>query len=348
MIKNYLIFTLFLFVLIGCSQQSNNTVNSLKGKYKESEIYNELIRKESESNKSLLKDTVPVPLNEKLTEYNIDTLYNYLKVIYGDDDRHNLYEPIITPQLRNDADKVACLINKNQLKQNPDGTFSIIVSQLFGEAYGLCDDENFVNEPVVPFCSGFAVSKKLFVTAGHCIDNTTLGNTLIVYGFRMKSKLDVNIIINQNDIYEPIRIVKRELESTTNDYSILEIKQTFAENRIASIRRTGKIADNDKVHVIGYPSGLPIKVTLNANVFNNGYPNYFTINSDTYQGNSGSPVFNSVSHIVEGILVRGEKDFRYIRLNNCYGSVRCPKDIGSCQGEDVSRVTQFINSITNQ
>lgn len=347
MAKQYLTFIPLLFILVGCNQQSSKTVNSLEGKYKESEIYNELIRKEAESNKSLLKDTVPVPLNEKLTEYNADTLYNYLKVIYGDDDRHNIYEPVITPDLKNDADKVACLINKNQIQQNTDGTFTLVVSQLYGDAHGLCNDENFVNEPIIPFCSGFAVSKKFFVTAGHCVDSTTLGNMLIVYGFRMKSKLDANITIAQRDIYEPIKIVKRELEGTTNDYSVLEIRQIFPENRITSVRRTGKISDNDKVHVIGYPSGLPIKVTLNANIFNNSYLNYFIINSDTYQGNSGSPVFNSASHIVEGILVRGEKDFRYIRLSNCFGSVRCPKDIGSCRGEDVSRASQFINSINN-
>lgn len=348
MVKQYLTFVLLLSILIGCKQQSSKTVASLKGEYKESELYNELIRREAESNKSLLKDTVPIPLNKELREYKADTLYEYLKVIYGDDDRHNLYESIITPDLKTDANKVACLINKNQIKRNSDGTYSLVFSQLYGEAHGLCDNENFVNEPVIPFCSGFAVSNKLFVTAGHCIDSTNLNNTLIVYGFKMKSKLDANIIISKSDIYEPIRIIKREFEETTNDYSVLEIRGIFAKNRIASVRRTGKIADNDRVHVIGYPSGLPIKVTLNASVLNDNQSNYFIINSDTYQGNSGSPVFNSNNHIVEGILVRGEQDFRYIRLANCYGSIRCPKDIGLCRGEDVSRVSQFINIVNKK
>ena len=36
---------------------------------------------------------------------------------------------------------------------------------------------------------------------------------------------------------------------------------------------------------------------------------YFTANLDTYRGNSGSPVFNAITHKVEGVLVRGEQDF---------------------------------------
>jgi hypothetical protein len=346
--KTLLVIIPFLIILFACNKESSKTVDSLKGNYKESEIYNELIRREAEGDKSLLKDTVPVPLNERLVGYDVDTLFSYLKGIYGDDDRHNLYEPVVTNDLKYDAEKVACIIKKDRIKQNEDGTFSLIVSQLYGEANGLCSTENFVNEPIVPFCSGFAVSNKLFVTAGHCVDNTNLNDILIIYGYRMKSKLEANIEIDQGDIYEPVRILKREFEGTSNDYSVLEIRQTFRDNRIASFRKNGKISDNENVHVIGYPSGLPIKVTLNAKVYNNRFSNYFVINSDTYQGNSGSPVFNSADHTVEGILVRGEKDFRYVRLSSCYGSVRCPKDIGTCRGEDVSRVSQFISHINNQ
>jgi hypothetical protein len=56
--------------------------------------------------------------------------------------------------------------------------------------------------------------------------------------------------------------------------------------------------------------------------------------------NSGSPVFNSKTHKVEGILVKGSTDF-ISTIENCRISNPCP-DSG-CDGESVSRVSQFLS-----
>ncbi|WP_420540401.1 S46 family peptidase (plasmid) [Paenibacillus polymyxa] len=52
----------------------------------------------------------------------------------------------------------------------------------------------------------------------------------------------------------------------------------------------------------------PIKsgFAVGAAVRDNPPNAFFVANLDTYGGNSGSPVFNSDTHEVEGILVRGE------------------------------------------
>ena len=68
---------------------------------------------------------------------------------------------------------------------------------------------------------------------------------------------------------------------------------------------------------------------------------YFVANLDTYGGNSGSPVFNSDTHEVEGILVRGERDF--VQAGGCTVSLVCP-DTG-CRGEDCTRVTRFASHV---
>ena len=66
----------------------------------------------------------------------------------------------------------------------------------------------------------------------------------------------------------------------------------------------------------------------------------FVSNLDAYTGSSGSPVFNS-SHIVEGILSRGERDF--IEVQQCNRSLVCPNT--GCRGEDCTRVTEFAKLI---
>jgi hypothetical protein len=64
-------------------------------------------------------------------------------------------------------------------------------------------------------------------------------------------------------------------------------------------------------------------------------------NTDTYGGNSGSPIFNSTTHVVEGILVRGETDF--VWNGNCRVSNVCTAN--GCRGEDCTRTTEFENLV---
>ena len=62
---------------------------------------------------------------------------------------------------------------------------------------------------------------------------------------------------------------------------------------MARIRTDEKISDNAKVHVIGHPCGLPLKLGDNSIITDNNEHSYFVANLDTFGGNAGSPVFNS-------------------------------------------------------
>ena len=88
--------------------------------------------------------------------------------------------------------------------------------------------------------------------------------------------------------------------------------------------------------MIGSPSGLPLKVTIGGAVRKSLHPNFFVGSLDTYQGNSGSAVFNAETGVIEGILVRGENDFVPNADNFCIESNKCTDD--ACRGEDVSRI----------
>ena len=90
--------------------------------------------------------------------------------------------------------------------------------------------------------------------------------------------------------------------------------------------------------VIGHPSGLPTKIANRAYVRSNSHAAFFQANLDTYGGNSGSAVFDALTGVVEGILVRGERDYIYDYDRRCMISKKCPDD--GCRGEDVSRITR--------
>ncbi|MDD5320391.1 MAG: hemopexin repeat-containing protein [Methylococcales bacterium] len=93
--------------------------------------------------------------------------------------------------------------------------------------------------------------------------------------------------------------------------------------------------------MIVHPVGLPTKFGGGATVRDNSPSAFFLANLDTYGGNSGSPVFNSSTHEVEGILVRGETDF--VQQDGCNVSLACPNT--GCRVKDSMRTTEFAKLI---
>lgn len=329
---------LLCLVLWGCKSSPEST-RSLKS-YSESDLYYELQVRQGVRDSSMQV----INVRADMEDFSSEQLYEALRAIYGEDDRHNYYEAILTPGVKSSCEKVACLIEKRQLKKNTNGTYRLTWSQTYGQAHRLCGSEAFGEEPSISFGSGFAVSPKLFVTAGHCVNAANAANVLIVYGYLKADASQRNFMIQPEDIYNIEEIVDSSLRNG-NDFCVIRIKGQFPPKRIATLRRSGTVKDSDSFYVIGHPGKLPLKVALNAFVLENNNPLSFKINSDTYEGNSGSPVFNAATHLVEGIIVSGERDFNFLPLESCKVSLRCPEKQSQCSGETVSRNSQFLNLI---
>ena len=264
------------------------------------------------------------------------------KVIYGTDDRQEVFQ-LTQPAELADVDSVVALFRDSDVVDNGDGT-STLRTENFGTALNLCSTERFRDQPIGAFCSGFLVAPDIIATAGHCATAGDVTTIRFVFGFRMANASNAVTVINNTEIYAGVAIVGRQLTAGGPDWALVRLDRPVSNHRIAPIRRTGRIADTQAVHVIGHPVGLPTKFAGGAAVRNNTPAAFFVANLDTYGGNSGSPVFNSNTHQVEGILVRGETDF--VAQGNCQVSLVCPTT--GCRGEDVTRTTEFANLVPNR
>lgn len=277
--------------------------------------------------------------NEELREFDDRTIVSVLKdgqkVVYGTDDRIDLFQLDDGPDL-DDADSVVALFEASAVVDNGDGT-STLQTVNFGEDRNLCLKERFRNQPIGAFCSGFLVAPDIIATAGHCAKLNNVTKICFVFGYRMRDWCTATTVINSEEIYRGAELIGREQVANGADWALVRIDRPATNHRIAKIRRDGKISDNQRVHVIGHPTGLPTKFAGGASVRNNQQNAFFVANLDTYGGNSGSPVFNSDTHEVEGILVRGETDFA--SQGNCTVSLVCPTS--GCRGEDCTRTTEF-------
>ncbi len=261
------------------------------------------------------------------------------KVVYGVDDRKDLYEITRKTVLRA-ADAVCALVKAKDLRPLANGGWRLRTIS-YQQNYKLCSSEPFVEQPLGCFCSGFLVGPNLLATAGHCVENTAdLAGIRFVFGFRMKDGTQARTEFKSDEVYQGIEVIGRKLEEPSGrDWALVRLDRSVVGRKPVTFRRRGKIQKGRDLFVIGHPNGLPVKYADGASVRDNSPQPYFVANLDTYGGNSGSPVFDKRRVRVEGILVRGENDF--VKMGSCNVSLVCPST--GCRGEDVTRTTEWVD-----
>ena len=261
-----------------------------------------------------------------------------VKMIYGNDDRSDYYAaPVPMRQL---ADSTVSLFKAGAVAA--DGTLTL---ENYAKAYSLCKTERFSDQSVGAFCSGSLVGPDLVMTAGHCITSASdCANTKIVFGFAVKKAGVLPVKAAPDDVYSCNKILAQMFTSTT-DYALIRLDRAVVKHSPLRLDTSGKIAVGDNLVVIGHPNGLPEKIAGGASV-RSVNDIFFVANLDTYGGNSGSPVFNRDTRLVEGILVRGDTDFVAdpTATDGCRISNRAT-DTGG-KGEDVTRLSLVLPFIT--
>lgn len=271
-----------------------------------------------------------------LTQPDSDIFFNP-RVVYGTDDRKEPYQAK-SKSWQDHAHSTVALMSKSNL--NDMGTFYKLPSEAFGDSYGMCKTEPFYNQINPAFCSGSLIAEDLILTAGHCMGTDyDCKNTSFVFDFGYYNMADDVGTVDKSKVYNCASIVHSQVEANGSDFSIIKLDRPVMDRSPLTLRKSGTIADNESIVVIGHPVGLPVKISDNAKVRNNINKPFFVANLDTYGGNSGSAVLNESTGQVEGVLVRGEQDFT-TSSKGCRISNVC-KD-NECRGEDVTRISEVI------
>ncbi len=272
------------------------------------------------------------------------------------------------------------------IRQNSDGAFTL-ANNLFGNRSrdvkinpndpGFCGDgttacvnfptacsgERFIKEPAPGFCSGFLVAPDMVATAAHCIQeaNTAghgslLNDIFFVFGFVVDSPGNTVLNHDEDNVYRATALVQFGWNDTEGsarygeDWALVRLDRVVTNHLPLDIRSTnrhGARGPQSAISVIGHPSGLPRKYAVGAALLDSTSDIFFSINSDTYAGNSGSAVVYDGSFLVEGILVRGEDDFvagddNGDGTDDCWRSNVLPDSQGA---EAVTRSTVFSEHV---
>lgn len=269
------------------------------------------------------------------------------KAIYGIDDRQDVYESSDNLMKEIARSTAAQIYDFNMTKVGDSyrlNGHTLAVSQ------GVCSTERFAKQQTGSRCSGFLVAPDKLVTAGHCVE--MMGECLYfswVFDFSNTTTEEIpSFTFSKDQVYHCTKILSKAMNypGDQNDYAVIQLDRPVVDRAPLKFRTEGKIANDAILTVIGNPSGLPTKITSNAAIRNNTDPVFFTTNSDTFGGNSGSAVIDSKTGIVEGILVRGDDDYQKNADDICRIPVH--RDQNGGKGEDVTRITNLLQYLSKQ
>lgn len=272
--------------------------------------------------------------------------FQNVDAIYGKDDR-SFVDSRSKQKIKELSQSVALIVSEDVIEKK--FLYSLILANQITDKEGLnvCIDEKFAKHHSVNSCTGFLIGPDLVASAGHCFMSAEdCANKKIIFNVRSINEVDKGYNVFNNSIYECSEIVKNAFNPDESlDFSVIRLKKKVFGRKPLVMRTKGMISSSDQVFMIGHPLGLPLVSTSNALVNDTANPHFFKATLDSFQGNSGSPVFNSKTFEVEGILVNGQDDFLEDSSKGCYrnqvydqGTVEAP----SILGESVSRISEIL------
>jgi V8-like Glu-specific endopeptidase len=279
-----------------------------------------------------------------------------LPVTYGQDSRTDIFQHTDS-RLQKMGDSVAVFVREDQVNISGDSVTldGYTLSEMSemgwlvnGANAPMCTGELFAGQNAPGFCTGFLVTEDILVTAGHCLEKTPCSDTSIVFGFYMESDNSLATLKKEN-VFKCSKVIAQESPSPENqylDYAIIKLDRPTGRAAL-EYASEAHLEAQDHVAVIGYPSGLPLKIASDAFVMSSEAEDpYFIANLDTFGSNSGSPVVNTDSYQVEGIVVRGMPDYVLSEDGSCVQVNRCPENGGiNCAGENATKMTMLANQI---
>jgi hypothetical protein len=273
-----------------------------------------------------------------------------LKEIYQEvPDRPNPGNPFVTDKyVLGVSNSVVAIVERGALTKK-DGQWVMTVDSMHTVKQGagdLCDFDRFYNAPATKVDgTGFLIAEDVVATAGHVVYtdagsssySTFLGSVYFVFDYVMESEGRVKTTYDDSEVYEG-REVLTPCWGAGADWALIRLDSVVTGRTPLEYREGGQVSKGDSVYMIGHPDGMPQKYSGKAVVLENTPCSSFLADLDTRPFNSGSPVFNAETHVVEGILVRDAGD--YEKYCECYMMTTFTPQIG-LPGVEVVRSTEF-------
>ncbi|MFC1830969.1 trypsin-like serine peptidase [Thermodesulfobacteriota bacterium] len=258
------------------------------------------------------------------------------------------------------AQSVAAYILSEKVTYDSKKQVYYLEIQKIGKKYNLCENELFYERTSIANCTGFLVSPRVLITAGHCVTKVCdqKNSGFWWFGFTDKKIRSLpqnrrHVEVKEENFYRCDKILEHHflgdafVDIEQNDYAMILLDRIVINSMPLLFRTEGKVENNARVLTIGHPLGFAKTISDNATIKLNFHKYYFSADLDAIDGNSGGPVLNEETGIVEGIIVRtctGRPSFFIDRSKNEWCR-RLYIDKFYYGGTDIVRITSIPNII---
>lgn len=263
------------------------------------------------------------------------------EVVYGDDDRQDVYAFEDQPWAAQAAGFAAVMIPVADVDESDPDDVALPPTTLAD--LGVCPDERFADQLVAGLCSGTLIAPDLLLTAGHCIDDESCPDNLFVFDYYMTSASSLQTITS-DDVYRCSDVLVSQ--NGDIDYAVVRLDRAVAGRTPALVNAEPvALAGSHPLIINGFPTGLPLKIDDGGRVRNAraGTLDFFVANLDSFGGNSGSGVFDALGRELVGILVRGDEDYIPDEEAECDRVNVCPNN--GCRGESSTYAFRAIEAL---
>jgi V8-like Glu-specific endopeptidase len=284
--------------------------------------------------------------------------------LIGEDERVERFELDQVGEEERFARASAALVINTNTNLYQDGSLMFTSSvQTIGQRFGLCEDERFVEQPMLARCSATLVAPDLVLTAGHCVGlgHEQLRDTTAMCR-RLNVIFDLGYLQDYDDPLEPLSRVLPEnayecerveawgypedRSAPSDDWALIRLDRAV-EGRTPMRLADTSPASGSSLTIIGHPLGLPQKVSRGDVLTQT--PRLFAHDADTLTGSSGSGTFDLEAGALVGVHVSGttQRDLVMDTSRGCTTVSSCRADAGCAEANSATSTAVVIATLAN-
>lgn len=200
---------------------------------------------------------------------------------------------------------ICAIVPRDCLHERFDGAF-VLVAAAMSDMYGTSPAARFAAQPVAAIGAAALIAADVAVTAAHIPEDVDMDAYRLLFGYAMTGGKP-KTLFPAEDVFEATLLFNGR--KTVSDIATLKLDRPAPGTRPPLAMRRKGVRAGEPLYMIGFPIGLPAKLTDRATVLANDHPRFFETDLDAMDANSGSPVFSAATREIVGVLSSSPSGF---------------------------------------